>query len=539
MLKNSQLLHFLLILSGIILFEYSISSCASRSSPTGGPRDTIAPRMDTSFPANFTTNFNSKTIELIFDEYISLKSPGQQIVISPPLKNQPDILLKGKRVIIEIVDTLLENTTYTISFGSSVADFTEGNVNKDIKYIFSTGSFIDSLELKGHLINSMDNLPVKELFVALYEINDSTSHRDSIPYKNIPTYYAFTDDDGRFEMEYLKSGEFLMLAFDDPQGDFKLNGNESTMAFVGEAINTGQANQEIDLISFTPNKAFKYYGARHKQNGRMVFGFSKKPEQLSVVKFGDSAQLNLNPNDEGDSLSYWFLPNDDLDSLVFLVDAQGMKTDTSIVFLKEFDNSKPLLNALSLKLKHKDTLIIQSSLPIKSINTNAFVLTSNEDTVTPVFFESTNAFEIRLRHEAKKPLSFNLYLLDSAVTSFTDSKSDSVKLQFSNLKNGDLGNLAFKVIANIKDDLVLEIFNDKGLRILEKDFNDSTLVNLKSYLPGKYSAQIIIDKNSDGKWTTGSYFKKRQAERIVKYQGEIEIRANWDLELDWNVKLSD
>ena len=106
MIRKSALFHFLLMVFTICLFEISLNSCASQSSPNGGPRDTIAPGLDTSFPANFTTNFNSNRIELIFDEYINLKNPGQQILISPLLKNKPEINLKGKTISIEFKDSL-------------------------------------------------------------------------------------------------------------------------------------------------------------------------------------------------------------------------------------------------------------------------------------------------------------------------------------------------------------------------------------------------------------------------------------------------
>lgn len=134
-----------------LIFEVGISSCASRSSPDGGPKDTIAPILDTSYPPNLSTHFTAKEIELRFEEYLSLKNPFDQINISPLLPEDLVVEGRGKRVMIELGDSLKPNTTYIISFGSSLADLNEGNVNKNFKYVFSTGSYIDSLELRGHL----------------------------------------------------------------------------------------------------------------------------------------------------------------------------------------------------------------------------------------------------------------------------------------------------------------------------------------------------------------------------------------------------
>ncbi|MDZ7845307.1 MAG: Ig-like domain-containing protein [Owenweeksia sp.] len=157
------------LLGFLVFLDFTTTSCASVSSPSGGPRDTISPKIDTSFPPNFTINFKSQKIQLIFSEYLQLKSPSQQITISPPLENKLQIEAQGKVVNLSWKDSLQSNTTYTISFGNAITDFTEGNVNDRFKYVFSTGSFIDSLQLSGSLTNSRTGQPEKELLVALYD----------------------------------------------------------------------------------------------------------------------------------------------------------------------------------------------------------------------------------------------------------------------------------------------------------------------------------------------------------------------------------
>ena len=539
MLKFRQLLQFLLILTGIVLFEAAISSCASRSSPTGGPRDTIAPNLDTSFPANLSTNFNATSIELIFDEYISLKNPNQQIIISPPLKTQPDIDLKGKRVIIGLKDTLLENTTYTISFGSAITDFTEGNINKGFKYIFSTGTFIDSLKFKGHIVNSTSNESEAELFVALYEVSDTSSNNDSLAFKNIPTYYTFTDESGHFEMDYLKNGSFILLAFDDPQADFKLNGNEQKVAFASSYIQTSDAEADIDIFSFPPTEKFRYFGGRHKGSGRIQFGFNMVPVNFSLKKFGDTTSLKVFPNETGDSLTYWFKPLEDVDSLTFLVSAEDMEVDTTVIYLREYDKPKLSLKYFSQQLKAGDTAIIISSTPLVGLDTNSFTLTTSKDTSTPVFYSQPNPFLIKIQTPSPKLGNFSVMALRKAANGINGSVNDSTRIDFKRLKGEDLGNLDFKVIANTQLALILEILDARGEVLLTQSFTDSTVIKMSSYIPGKYSARLIMDKNEDGEWTTGNFFEKRQPERVIRYQEEIEIRANWDLELEWNVRLTD
>lgn len=125
--------------------------CAKRGSITGGLKDTIPPTLRFSSPENFSTNFNAKEIRITFDEYIKIKDVTKQLIISPPMKYAPVITptSASKYINIRLKDTLQPNTTYSFNFGSSIQDNNEGNPYQQFKYVFSTGTYIDSLTLKG------------------------------------------------------------------------------------------------------------------------------------------------------------------------------------------------------------------------------------------------------------------------------------------------------------------------------------------------------------------------------------------------------
>ena len=142
------------ILSLLFLFFMIVGfwQCARRGSPTGGDKDITPPVLIKADPKNLSTNFNKKTIRLTFDEFITLEDVQNQLVISPPLKYIPKIRPQGttsKFVEITFKDTLRENTTYTINFGQSIVDNNEGNPNRFLTYVFSTGDLIDSLSISG------------------------------------------------------------------------------------------------------------------------------------------------------------------------------------------------------------------------------------------------------------------------------------------------------------------------------------------------------------------------------------------------------
>ena len=167
----------------LFLFIILIVSCAKRGSITGGLKDTISPSLKMSFPENFSTNFNEKQIKLEFDEIVILKNINKQLVISPPMKYEPLIIptTASRYLTIKIKDTLQANTTYSFNFGQSITDNNEGNPLNQFKYVFSTGTYIDSLTLNGKVKYAYEKEAEPFISVMLYEVNDSFN--DSVIYK--------------------------------------------------------------------------------------------------------------------------------------------------------------------------------------------------------------------------------------------------------------------------------------------------------------------------------------------------------------------
>lgn len=171
----------------VIILLLTLVQCAKKGMPEGGPKDEEPPEFIRANPENYTTNFNKKEIRIFFDEYIKLKNPQQQVIISPPMSPRPSILPLGtarRDVQIEIFDTLEENTTYTINFGKSIIDNNEGNPLNYFKYVFSTGDYIDSLEVGGTVEDAYLKKPADFISVFLYEVDSTFS--DSVVYQQTP-----------------------------------------------------------------------------------------------------------------------------------------------------------------------------------------------------------------------------------------------------------------------------------------------------------------------------------------------------------------
>jgi hypothetical protein len=201
------------ILIVAIIGLISAVSCAKRGSITGGSKDTLAPVLAASFPKNFSVNTKTNEIKLVFDEYVKLKNVNKQLIISPPMKKAPTILpySASKTITIKLYDTLLDNTTYSFNFGNSIEDNNEGNQYEQFKYVFSTGTFIDSLALNAKVKDAYSNKVDSYVSIMLYE--KDAKYSDSIVYKEVPRYLTSTLDSLKVvRLENIKQGTYQLIA---------------------------------------------------------------------------------------------------------------------------------------------------------------------------------------------------------------------------------------------------------------------------------------------------------------------------------------
>src|ERR1035437_7987231 len=190
MRKVTYLLLFVIIL---IKFQSLLSGCAQIMAPTGGPKDTLPPKLLVANPPQRTLNFKGNKITFSFDEYIQLDNVTQNMLVSPVPKTNPYIDYKLKTLTIKLKDTLQPNTTYVINLGNSVKDLNEGNIYKNFTYIFSTGPYIDSMTLSGKVI--LAETGEVDTLIQAYLYKDLS---DTAPLKKKPNYITRLDTAGRF-----------------------------------------------------------------------------------------------------------------------------------------------------------------------------------------------------------------------------------------------------------------------------------------------------------------------------------------------------
>lgn len=224
--KNQRFIFY--FLATAVLF---IHACANPVSPTGGPKDTTPPEIIRSIPLNQSVNFTGDRVIMTFSEFVTLKDMNTQLVVSPPLSEPPVFSMRGKSMTMKFEEPLRENSTYNFFFGDAIVDLTEANPLTNYSFSFSTGPVLDSLSIKGKLLNAFNLQPVKSAFVMLYD-----SIYDSVPYKQRPYYLARTSETGDFVLNNLRDSKYLMFALTDINGNYMYDMPTEEIAFLDSLV---------------------------------------------------------------------------------------------------------------------------------------------------------------------------------------------------------------------------------------------------------------------------------------------------------------
>ena len=209
-----------------------LADCAKIGSPSGGPRDETPPRVEKSKPLNRSVNYNGSRIEITFDEFIRTDAISQELIVSPPFEERPEIRLRGKTLVIEWEEDIRDSTTYTFSFGESLKDLNEGNILRNYEFVFSTGGHLDSLAVLGTVVKSFDLVPHEEnVFLMLY-----SNLSDSAPLLEVPDYVGKADANGNFLINNVRPANYRLFALQDLNRNYKYDVPEEYIGFLDSAI---------------------------------------------------------------------------------------------------------------------------------------------------------------------------------------------------------------------------------------------------------------------------------------------------------------
>jgi uncharacterized protein (DUF2141 family) len=526
-----------------LLLAIIITGCAKRGSITGGLKDTIAPVLKSSFPKNYSTNFTGKTIRLNFDEYIKLKNINKQLIVSPPMTKAPEVLPTNasKYITIKINDTLRPNTTYSFNFGQSIEDNNEGNPYRQFKYVFSTGPYIDSLSLSGTIKDAYEKKTESFNTIMLYEIDEK--YKDSAVYKEYPRYITNTLDSATaFKLENLKSGKYLLVGLKDKNNNYKFDPKDDKIAFHKEYI-TVPSDTIYELELFKEVLPFKTNKPSQASGNRIVVGYEGNPKdvKISLKKADQPLDAIVTKLPGKDSLQVWYKPikldaSVKSDSLSLTISKERYNEKYSVRFKNQKTDTLNVKANYSGVLPLRDKFVLTSTTPLAKFDESKMKLIK-KDSSSVVFKTVYDEMKQELAFEfEKEPVQqYSLKLMPGAFTDYLEQANDTLNYKLETKNTSEYGNLRL-ILENVRQfPIIVELTDSKGIMLYSEYSENAANIDFNLIKPDLYTVRVIYDANKNKEWDSGSFLEKRQTEEVIYYPKEIDVRANWDVEQNFNL----
>lgn len=547
--SNSLISSFVLLAIALMV----MFSCANPVAPTGGPKDTTPPKLVDSDPPNKSINFTGKKITINFDEYVQLDNPFTKVIISPPVEKFPDIQPKGRGIVITFKEDLKPNTTYTINIGQAIKDLTEGNVMQDEPFVFSTGPNLDSLKISGMVLDAKKSQTMEDVMVLLHQDMD-----DSAFIKQRPYYFTKTDKTGKFTLSNLKAGKYKLYALKDANFNLMYDQQTEPIAFLKDPIIIDSSNKaDYRLYLFTePSRKNHLLETNTKQIEKISYHYPNAIHKLTVTSLDEKKRFEgalFEWNSTKDSITQWLTYSAENPKLRVVAD--DTIVDTILLKKRPFtvdslkENSK-LTFATSIYTLDKQNvqniyqpLTLEFNRPVKEVDTSKILLfadTGRTQKIASIFsFSDTIHRKAVLTATLPEDHEFLLQIIRGAFTDIYGKTNDSIISPFVTLTPDDYGSLNLVLLhPNPNIQYLLTITSEQKKAVAEQTLagQDSIVLNFKHLEPGNYILRLVMDANKNGKWDDGSFINKEQPERVYTHPSPINIKGNWDIRQEIDLK---
>ena len=362
----------------MLLAAFLLGSCARMGQPDGGWYDETPPRILGAAPADKGTNVKSQKVSIFFDEFIQIENATEKVVVSPPQLETPEIVASGKRIRIELLDSLKPNTTYTIDFSDAITDNNEDNPLGNYTYSFSTGDAIDTLEVSGKVLQAKDLEPVKGILVGLYNDLSDTAFTTK-PMLRV----SRTDGSGRFVIKGVAPGTYRVYALQDADGNYLFNQKSEMLAFSQEKIvpsfkpDVRQDTTWIDSLRiksidrvgythFLPDdivlRAFnevmtdRYFlkaERREPESFTLFYSYGGEMPQVRGLNFQSDDAFIIESTEKQDTITYWLKDTALVNQDTLRVELTYHMTDSLGKLVEQID-TLDILSRISHEKRQKD-----------------------------------------------------------------------------------------------------------------------------------------------------------------------------------------
>lgn len=539
-MKHFSRIKYTTIFAVVVLSAFFFS-CANVGYPSGGEVDKTAPKATAFEPTNETKNFTSNNIVIHFDEYIQLKDVDNQVLISPPFEHKAEIVAKGKYVSIKIKDTLLPNTTYLFQFKNAIVDNNEGNALPSLDYVFSTGDHLDSLSVKGKVVDGLTLKPDENIAVLLY-----SEFTDSAIAKSHPVYMTKTDKNGVFKFKYLKQGLYKIIALKDDDRSLTYNNASEKMAFSNDTIlpayiidSVDTADSGLILHTFLPEVGEqRITDSKMTKSGKAIIT-TLYPLVNATITSPENELITV-LNKSCDTLEVW--TTKPTDSLTLMIkDPSGIDDTLKLrYFKKKGRQGKENFYKTNAKatVPYFDSIKMTFTNPIDSVMDNGKIVCVQ--TKTDTFYTSLILDQARLHALVALKLqpdsSYTMLIPKGKIVDIYGTPNDSITLKTKANTPNDYGAITIKLVpATDTVQYIIQLLTEKDEVIAEKIYTGNALTFL-NITAGKYKIRAILDINANGQWDTGNYWEHLQPEEVYYFSKTLELRNNWEIEETFDIE---
>lgn len=536
-----------------IILLLTIYSCARISSPKGGPEDEIPPILISSVPDSAEINYEGNTVSLEFNEWIKGNSLESNLIITPSIEGGFKTKVNKRSISLTFKEPFEDSTTYTFNFGNSIQDITNNNSPPNLKLSFSTGPYLDSLEISGHIVDLYTQDPAKNTLISLYAVDDTldiTTGKAS--------YFAKTDTAGYFKLTNLPSNKYFIYACLDKNNNLRAETDAEAYGFYLDTLdltnNITGVDFSIQRLNTKPlalsntrpygkyydikfNKPFNDYNIRSYPMDVSIYFNKNEPDNIRLYNktqsVGDTSKLIITAFDSIqtesiDTVSYYFIESK-IKSDPFTFEVLPAAIDVTAQNKVELNFSKPVesINLDSIYYK------IDSANYIKLVDT-ALTWNNNRTSVT---------WNLNFLNHFLENKTSELNLKSGAFISI-ENDSSLQKIKRFNLSTQEESALISGQINTNATSFIIQLVNASDMTIVSEIYNEKSF-SFQYVNAGNYFIRLAIDDNDNGAWDIGNFLTKTPPEPLLYYYDDfnktkkITVRKNWemtDININYNVE---
>lgn len=532
-------------------------ACARQTTPTGGPQDTIPPYLLSVEPKNRSVHFQGNQIEMYFDEYVQLNNPREQLLITPTISpDHYELTAQKRKVTLQLKTKLDSNTTYTFNFRESIRDITEKNPADRLLLAYSTGNYIDSLQIQGLTTQALTGVAVKDATIALIQPNDTFNI-----FKHKPTYISQSDKTGTFNFQNLPPGDYLIYAFNDKNKNLIVDSRSEGFGYTHHPLTLSPdsiPDLHIPLISLDTRpivvisaRPYNTYFNIRFNKAFDIASIHDSTNRLIAVSSTDHTNIRLYSKAAlSDSIPFRLTAIDSLHNII----------DTTLYALFNPQAPKPESFAVSKEESFYTltpsilTFRLVTNKPVSHINTDSIYVqldsvTRYNASASQLKFDSlysTLTFTIPIRQQinpetttpqkppqqSNSPTPHKLTVSKGSILSIEGDSSNRIQETLQLLTPTNTGTLLVVVESQSQQHYIVQVLDSKTKVIRQTiDTKESTFNYLS---PGTYRIRVISDYNQNSRWDPGNYFEQIPPETTTFYrneqqQTEVTLKANWEI----------